>query len=101
MSSKTDGEDVSGAVLNQEAGADGSAHAHKVKIFYPFAQIRSWENHVRATRLPLSLTLCLGQWYWYGLDISRGVGVRVFQGEFLILEVSRGKGTAAKGAPSR
>ena len=34
---------MQGAVLNAEKATSDTAHAHKVKVFYPFAQIRSWE----------------------------------------------------------
>ena len=34
-----------GAVLNPEKQAAASSQAHKVKQFFPYAHVRSWENH--------------------------------------------------------
>jgi hypothetical protein len=43
-SSSATGAAAAGAVLNAETASE-TAQAHKVRTFYPFAQVRSWENH--------------------------------------------------------
>ena len=42
--SSSTGASAPGAVLNA-GSASQTAQAHKVRTFYPFAQVRSWENH--------------------------------------------------------
>lgn len=105
-------------MLNAEKASSDTAQAHKVKTFYPFSQIRSWENHgtPRRPRLPfffflfsfpfsptppsphllcsLSLSLALS----LSLCHARGDTPAGRSGEFLIIEVSRGKKNAAPGA---